>query len=372
MYSEYITCFEYIVYFELYYVTIYKSTEILLIQDVFCKFFVFLQGLMQNDIQLYTTKMHERLMEMLAFTADFLDRHNLQWWACGGTTLGAVRHGGIIPWDDDIDLYMLRDDYERLLTLGDELRKEGYDLLAISNRNRKGQAINSKGKSVNDKGESTSDKNQSACDKGYYLPFAKIVDPNTTVIEFKEYTTPLGLFVDIFPVDCFDCSKEDIYQLQRKTVKYISNYGHTLKRYNVKDYLAMLGEQAFSDKIKRILLTCFAPLFRVYYKKKFLAVHKDAVAFGSGEYCACLSISPNKPLKTEWFKGYKECPFDGQTMRMPTDSDAYLTLIYGDYMTPPPPEKRTLWHQHYYVNLRERISYAEAVRRREKGIVFEV
>ncbi len=70
-----------------------------------------------------------RLLEVFQFAKEFFQQHNLRYIGCGGTVLGAIRHKGFIPWDDDIDLYMPRKDYEQLLQLAPEFQGTGYELL---------------------------------------------------------------------------------------------------------------------------------------------------------------------------------------------------------------------------------------------------
>lgn len=75
-----------------------------------------------------------RLLEVFQFAKEFFQQHNLRYIGCGGTVLGAIRHKGFIPWDDDIDLYMPRKDYEKLLSLASELQGTGYELLHWDNQ----------------------------------------------------------------------------------------------------------------------------------------------------------------------------------------------------------------------------------------------
>ncbi len=291
---------------------------------------------MTEDIQVYTAAMQKRLMEALEFTISFLNDNGLRWWACGGTALGAVRHGGIIPWDDDIDLYMMREDYDRLLTMKERLRGTGYDVVSIN-------------------------------DEGYYVPFAKIVDTRSTIVEYKQFRYPLGVYIDIFPLDCFDMGKEELTRLQNTSFRHFSNYTNALGQYTAKDYLAMLASRKPVDKVKMLLLTSLAPLFKRVYMKRFLSLYAKAIPFRSGLSCVCLTQWPGRIFKSEWFDGYEERPFGTLTMRVPRNSDEYLRSLYGGYMTLPPESQRTICHLHYYVNLGERLTYDEAVRRREAG-----
>ena len=111
-----------------------------------------------------------KLLETLKFAKSFFAEHGLRYVACGGTVLGAVRHKGFIPWDDDIDIYMPRADYERLMQMDDVLRPLGYEI-------------------VNYRTE------------GYYIPFGKISQLNSTIWEYERWPFLMGVYIDIFPLD---------------------------------------------------------------------------------------------------------------------------------------------------------------------------
>ena len=79
-------------------------------------------------------QMKQALLDTFKFTKQFLAQHGLRYVACGGTVLGAVRHQGFIPWDDDIDIYMPRADYNRLLSMNEQLHPLGYEVLSCHDK----------------------------------------------------------------------------------------------------------------------------------------------------------------------------------------------------------------------------------------------
>ena len=120
----------------------------------------------------------EKLLEMLKWFHGYCEKHALRYYAIGGTMLGAVRHGGFIPWDDDLDVGMPRRDYEKLCRLlqrrqeraGENVPRYVVETIYMGR-------------------------------KDYLFPHAKIFDTTTTLIEHKKVPVRRGMYLDLFPLD---------------------------------------------------------------------------------------------------------------------------------------------------------------------------
>lgn len=240
--------------------------------------------------------------------------NNLHYYIAYGSLLGAVRHKGFIPWDDDIDICMLRKDYEQLLHI---VKKGNCEWMSI----------------VDDE------------QSGYYLPFAKAVD-NRTIAKQDDTKLEHGIWVDIFPLD--GIPKGAISQ------KVYLICAHLLRDIILSAITDFSSEKAKQDKkrlIKRALAFCCNTIgidrffhFMLHYCKKYDATKTGMVGCLGTPY-----ISKEKHCIAD-VTSTVEYGFEGYRFLGVKDYDGYLTMLYGNYMQLPPEEKRrthsiTAWYK---------------------------
>ena len=263
-----------------------------------------------------------RLLEVFRFAKELFQRHNLRYIGCGGTVLGAVRHKGFIPCDDDIDLYMPRKDYERLLGMKDEFKGSGYELLWLDT-------------------------------PGYYMPFAKIADLRSTIWEFKHLPFLFGVSIDIFPLDEFDEPDEVITARQYRSHHFFDKYLNAVSHYSFHDMWQALCK-ADVHRLGVQVLSKWRGRCPQKYLEAFWRFEDEYKHNGTGPKCVCVTQWEGRIFQSEWFKDVIEVPFEDTSLIIPRDYDPYLRKLYGNYMQLPPEEKR-ISHPHYFFDLDKRL-----------------
>jgi lipopolysaccharide cholinephosphotransferase len=277
------------------------------------------------------------LIETFQYLIGYLEVNNIPYFAIGGTALGAIRHQGMIPWDDDVDILIPRKDYDRLFTLNkDVLLKDGYSFVSLE-------------------------------DEGYYLPYAKFCNNRTTIWEVKKWPFLVGAWVDIFPLDYVDISYTELVAKKKKMMSSLYKYQSSIADGSFKDvFKQLMGGHAH--------LTWNAINALIYKKKnasKYLEKFNKYLrefTVEKGEHCTLLFgvYGERDYFPSKWFDSYKLLNFEGYQIRVPEQCEEYLTFLFGDYMKLPPESEREPKHNLYYCNLKERKSL-EDVKKEIKG-----
>ena len=237
---------------------------------------------------------HSVLLELLTEFDRVCRKLNIRYILFAGSMLGAVRHGGIIPWDDDMDVIMLREDYERFLSEAPSELSDKYFL-------------------------------QKEFSEHWPMYFSKLRKNNTTCIEKyhpKDKEIHQGIYMDIFP-----CDSASVNSLVR-------NLQYFASRVVIAKSLYKRGYDTDSGLKKAFIAFCrllpAKPMYRFAVRKnkgKSQLVHS---------FFAATSKYRKGVFPREWIEDSKEVSFDGLTVFIPKHYDEILTTLYGDYMNPPP------------------------------------
>ena len=263
-------------------------------------------------------EIQKKSLEMYLYFHDFCDKHGLLHYFCGGCCIGAVRNKGFIPWDDDIDIFMPRKDYERLK----ELWKEHAD-------NNKFPILFPTEGFIN------------------HNLFITIVDSTTTYIRpyQKNLDIPHGLVLDIFPLDGYPSSKLD----RTSQVMWALIY-------------SLFCAQLVPENHGRIIKLLANVLLKIIHSKrirykiwKFAEKQMTKHDFCKVKYVTELCAGPHymtKKYPQAAFANIILKEFEGYMLPIPIGYDDYLKIAFGDYMKLPPKDKQIAHHDALFVDLK--------------------
>lgn len=251
-------------------------------------------------------------LHILKVIDDICKKNNLRYWIMYGSLIGAVRHEGFIPWDDDLDIAMPRPDYERLLAYFKSHQDELDPLVAI------------------------------IPDRERCLPFliTRISDTTYKMIgEFGDYIDELGAFVDVYPFDGCGSTLEEaqkhIKLTHRISLQYWLANNHPKHHKN-------------DGVLKRVVKIIVAGLYGKaghYIDRLEQEYHK--YSFDDSEYVHQLAWSalPGQPVfRREWFDETLWVPFEDMSVPIPKEYASVLGIDYEDYRALPPEEERVGHH----------------------------
>ena len=257
------------------------------------------------------TEMQTKLMDVLSWFHDYCQSHDLKYFAVGGTMLGAVRHKGFIPWDDDLDLGMPRSDYERFCA---EAPREGSGSRFVVETVHMGRP-------------------------DYLYPHAKVFDTSTTLIEKKRVETKRGIFIDLFPIDGVGGSYKAAVSFFKPLARRLDflatrvcavRRGRSFMKNAAVAAAGLIPDALYNnnEKMCRIDHDCRR---YPYERSKFVANIYGIKRF-------------REIMPKSFFGEPKPYEFEGITIMGVEDPDHYLTQLFGNWRQLPPIEQQVTHH----------------------------
>lgn len=257
-----------------------------------------------------TEELKKLQIDILLSVHQFCLENNIDYSLDSGTLLGAIRHKGYIPWDDDIDIIMTRPNYDRFINGFNGAFDNYYVLAPEINWN-------------------------------FYAPYANVCDSRTLLLEESvgHNKIDIGVKIDVFPIDgCQDDYNE--YLALHKKLHYLNTMLYS-KRAIMKYYMY--------NNIKR---ACALLYWRLKSSIKSYSEIQKNISLLSTQFkydksnFATLFVFPFFPLhmKKTVFESFVDVDFEGHKFKGIKEYDTYLTALYGDYMQLPPEEERVYQH----------------------------
>ena len=270
-----------------------------------------------------------KLVGILNKFMSICEENNIRWYLAYGSCIGAIRHKGIIPWDEDIDICMPRPDYDRFVNLCHKIDMGDYELCIINET------------------------------PGFFEHIVRMADKSSSVLFSIDRPYVSGIYIDLFPIDgAGDGHIEKNYNRFRRW-QVVSHFSRSY--FCKSQYIKWIKK----GKILELLLAVSTSVFRVFFQRislnkieriirKYSFDESEYVVFYEGRVYGMKNV-----IKKEWIQDTIFVPFENVQARIPKYYHEYLTQLYGDYMTPPPVEKRDDRHVIDFLDLNRRVSIEE-------------
>lgn len=250
-----------------------------------------------NEVSLEVCK--EQILNILVNIDAFCKKNGINYSIAYGTLIGAIRHKGFIPWDDDIDIIMQREEYEKFMSLYND---EYYELI------RENDVPNHLHSRVSD--------------PSLYLEFTNSLRAN------KIYKG--GLWVDVFPIDKVPEDTKRYWKIKKRIKRlFLLQCVGEVKGYNIVQNLA------------HVFLYPFTKIFRRISQREIKKYNDTDTRMGAA---LCVWHKNFLPFPIIWLNEYIDVEFEGHSFKAIKEYDAFLRNVYGDYMQLPPESQRVAHH----------------------------
>lgn len=265
-------------------------------------------------------KLHDKMLIIYQEIARICDKYNLTYFVVGGTLLGAVVHKGYIPWDDDLDIAMPREDYDLFINkYANELDSRFY-------------------------------LHHTTTDSNYWLPFAKVRLNNTVFLEEKRKNVKAhaGIYVDIFPFDYAEKMNTPLARLKWRFMTWANNYINT----------KVTGRKV--DSRSSILFNWI--FSRLSIEKLSILRDRWMRSFDHGKRKYYVDLAGGRALDNSYFPIEKilplqELPFGNTTVKAPADPNYYLLTLYTERYKIIPPKEKQVTHEPLIIRFEDGTGY---------------
>lgn len=238
------------------------------------------------------------MLDILKYVDKICEENNINYWLESGTLLGAVRHKGFIPWDDDLDIGMMKEDYEKFIKIFSKYENEKYFLLSKET------------------------------DKNYNKNFIKIMSKKYFLIENEKQLWSTGIYIDVFPFE--DFSNNKLHKILATIITLKNNKFLCIeKNKNLKIFFKNIL------RYLRFFIYLFIPI--EFLIDKVQSKEQQGIKKYVGHN---LNTGFSYKIKKDYVFPLKKSIFEDKEFFIPNNYDKYLTKMYSDYMQIPSEDKR--------------------------------